>query len=62
MALACVAMIDSAIAYHGIVLPASRYCAVVRLPRLRQTPYSTMPASDAASTAQSSGLTGSSSW
>ena len=34
----CVAMIDSAMAYQGIVLPASRYCDVVRLPRLRQMP------------------------
>ena len=38
IALACVAMMESAIAYHGMVLPASRYLCVVSLPRPRYRP------------------------
>ena len=32
-ALACVAMMESAMAYHGMVLPANRYFFMVSLPR-----------------------------
>ena len=38
MALACVAMIDSAMAYHGIVWPASRYLLTLLDPRDRHRP------------------------
>ena len=38
MALACVAMIESAMAYQGIVLPASRYLSTVSEPRPRHSP------------------------
>ena len=38
MALACVAMMESPMAYHGIVFPASRYLFTLLLPRLRYSP------------------------
>ena len=39
MALACVAMMESAMAYQGISRPASRYCSVVVVRRLRRGEY-----------------------
>jgi hypothetical protein len=38
MALACVAMIENAIAYHGIEFPASMYFLTVFDPRPRHVP------------------------
>jgi hypothetical protein len=38
MALACVAMIEKAMAYHGMVRPATMYFFIVFDPRPRQVP------------------------
>ena len=53
MALAWVAMIDRAMAYHGMVFPASRYSFKVVERRLFQSPYATMKTIEAPSTHQS---------
>src|SRR6185503_11890776 len=55
-ALAWVAMIDSATACHGIVLPASRYLLTLLLLRPRQTPNSTTYPSAQQRTTQSAAL------
>ena len=56
IALACVAMMESAMAYQGMVRPASRYLFMVSLPRPLYRPYATMQVSVPPSTTQSSGL------
>jgi hypothetical protein len=55
-ALACVAMMESAMAYQGMVFPASRKRSTVSLPRLRYSPYVTIDVSVPKRTTQSSVL------
>src|SRR5579875_382103 len=56
IALACVARIESPMAYQGIDFPASRYLFVVLLPRPRYKPKHTSEISHPISTTQSSSL------
>ena len=54
MALACVAMMERPMAYHGMVLPASRYWFTVLLPRPFQSPNAGIATMVIAITIQSS--------